>query len=83
MTSRGAQLQGIIMRFAGSTMRVAVMGSDDAVIYKFINSRWYCETGERVDIHFWPLQAGDDGVLESALEQAAASLSQPQWAFCA
>jgi hypothetical protein len=83
MTSRGAQLQGIIMRFAGSTMRVAVMGSDDAVIYKFINSHWHCETGERVEIHFWPMQGGDAGVLESALEQAAAALSQPQWAFCA
>src|SRR5215813_4086103 len=61
MSSRGAQLQGIILRFSGSTMRVAVMGSEDAVIYKFINSSWYCETGERVDIHFWPLQARDNG----------------------
>ena len=71
------------MRFSGSTMRVAVMGSDDAVIYKFINSRWYCETGERVDIRFWPLQASDDGMLESALAQAEAALRKPQWAYYA
>ncbi len=81
ITSRGAEMQGIILRFAGSTMRVAVMGSDDAVVYKFINSQWYCETGERVEIQFWPVQANDDGMLDSALAEAEAALSQPQWAY--
>ncbi len=66
-------------------MRVAVMDSDDAVIYKFINGSWYCETGERVDIQFMPVAATGSGPLEYALEEAEAALTmnRQQWAYCA
>lgn len=73
-TSRGAQLAGIVLRLVGSTMRVAVMDSDDAVIFKFINGGWFCETGERVDIHFWPVATGDD-LLERTLDEAETALA--------